>query len=114
MIAKFATIVFVCGASAALAGEGGPKTFRPIQAISYTFGSKAMTGYFVQDASLCHVFAMLAEKPDPDSDQRPLSATRVRLVMTPGEAARFDSEEGESVNLTCGEGGATVAVECLH
>ena len=46
--------------------EEGDALYRPIQSISYEFGSKAMSGYFVQRNSVCLVTLMIAEKTNPD------------------------------------------------
>jgi hypothetical protein len=39
------------------------------------------------------------------------TATRVRLVLNPGQIAGLDGEEGYSVNLTCGESAKTMLVD---
>lgn len=41
----------------------------------------------------------------------PPSPTRVRLVLYPGQIVGLDSEEGRSVNLTCGEDAATMLLD---
>jgi len=53
---------------------------------------------------------MIAEKGDLD---RPAlsTAARVRLRLDPGQIADLDSEEGRSINLTCGESAQTLRVE---
>jgi hypothetical protein len=89
--------------------KGGAK-YVPIQSIRYDFGSKSTTGYFVEQAAKCAVMLMVYEKRDPDSDA-PNSATRVRLVLTPGETAGLDSEEGRSLNFTCAEGAKALLVD---
>ena len=104
----------ICGSIPAMSGEFPPQeqhsaVYRPIQIISYTFGSKAMSGYFVQEDSVCRVTLMVAERIDPNLPQ--LTAARVRLALEPGQVAGIDSEEGRSLNLTCGEGAATVVVD---
>jgi len=101
-------------AGPALAGELSAQkdanTYRPIQSISYEFGSKAMNGYFVKHGSACLVTVMVSEKIDLD---RPTlsTAARVRLVLNAGQIAGLDSEEGRSIKLTCGEGAQTLRVE---
>jgi hypothetical protein len=89
--------------------KGGAK-YVPIQSIRYDFGSKSTTGYFVEQAAKCVAMLMVYEKPDPDSDA-PSSATRVRLVLSPGETAGLDSEEGRSLNFTCGQGAKALLVD---
>jgi hypothetical protein len=84
--------------------------YAPIQSIGYDFGSKSMSGYFVEEAKRCLVTLMVYEKLDPDA--APTStATRVRLVLNPGQTAGLDSEEGRSLNFTCGEGATALLVD---
>ena len=103
-------------ASAPVAISGSPSSsqshaeYRPVQSISYEFGSKAMSGYFVQEDSACLVMLMIAEKGDPEMTLPP-SPTRVRLALNPGQIAGLDSEEGRSLNVTCGADAATLLVD---
>jgi len=94
----------------AVSGEPveGDALYRPIQSISYTFGSKIASGYFLQRNSVCVVTLMIAEKTDPDLPSP--TATRVRVMLDPGQVAGLDSEEGRSLSLTCGEDAATLVV----
>ena len=85
-------------------------TYRPIDSIRYDFGSKSANGYFVQQAARCVVSLMVYEKPDPDAGSSK-TATRVRLVLNPGETAGLDSEEGRSLNFTCGNGATALVVD---
>jgi hypothetical protein len=84
--------------------------YAPIESISYDFGSKSMSGYFVERAAKCVVMLMLSEKADPDTAPPP-TATRVRLVLNPGETAGLDSDEGRSLNFTCDEGATALLVD---
>jgi hypothetical protein len=99
-------------ASAASAQSQAPvmseAKYAPIQSIRYDFGSKSMSGYFVDHAATCVVMLMVSEKGDPDTTPTG-TATRVRLVLNPGQTAGLDSQEGRSLNFTCG-GGATALV----
>jgi hypothetical protein len=85
-------------------------TYAPIESISYDFGSKSMSGYFVDQAARCVVMLMVSEKGDPDTAFAS-TATRVRLMLNPGETAGLDSEEGRSLNFTCGEGATALLVD---
>jgi hypothetical protein len=85
-------------------------TYAPIKSIRYDFGSKSMSGYFVDQAKRCVVMLMVSEKRDPDTDSSS-SATRVRLVLNPGQTAGLDSEEGRSLNFTCGEEATALIVD---
>jgi hypothetical protein len=103
----------IAGLWASTASSQPPKdevTYRPIDSIRYDFGSKAANGYFVQQAARCVVTLMVYEKPDADAGSSS-TATRVRLVLNPGETAGLDSEEGRSLNFTCGDGAAALVVD---
>lgn len=84
--------------------------FLPIQSISYEFGSKFTSGYFVKGGATCLVTLMVTEKSDPELLSQS-SATRVRLVLYPGQVAGLDSEEGHSLNFTCGQAATTLFVD---
>ncbi len=100
-------------ASAASAQSQSVKSgtkYAPIQSIRYDFGSKSMSGYFVGQTAKCVVMLMVSEKRDPDAASSS-TATRVRLVLNPGQTAGLDSEEGRSLNFTCGEGATALLVD---
>ena len=88
----------------------GKAVFTPIESIRYDFGSKSMSGYFVEQAGACRVMLMVSERTDPEKSPPP-SATRVRLVLLPGQIAGLDSEEGWSLNFTCGDRATTLSVD---
>jgi hypothetical protein len=88
----------------------GEAKYAPIQSVRYDFGSKSMSGYFVDQAKRCVVMLMVTEKGDPDAAPSS-TATRVRLVLNPGQTAGLDSEEGRSLNFTCGEGATVLVVD---
>jgi hypothetical protein len=84
---------------------GGEVRYSPIQSISYEFGSKMASGYFVEQSSACLVTLMIAENGNAEG-----SPARVRLMLYPGQIAGLDSEEGRSLNFTCGEDATTLLV----
>jgi hypothetical protein len=88
----------------------GEAKYAPIQSVRYDFGSKSMSGYFVDQAKRCVVMLMVTEKGDQDAAPSS-TATRVRLVLNPGQTAGLDSEEGRSLNFTCGEGATVLVVD---
>jgi hypothetical protein len=89
---------------------GHQASYLPIQSISYEFGSKSMSGYFVEQAATCRVTLMIIERSEPEKSLPP-SPTLVRLVLSPGQIAGLDSEEGQSLNFTCGEDAKTLLVD---
>jgi hypothetical protein len=100
----------LCSSGQAVSAEPveGDALYRPIQSISYTFGSKIASGYFVQQNSVCRVTLMIAEKIDPGLPSP--TAARVRVMLDPGQVVGFDSDEGRSISFTCGEDAATLVV----
>jgi hypothetical protein len=100
----------LCSYGQAVSGEPveGDALYLPIQSISYTFGSKIASGYFVQRNSVCLVTLMIDEKTDPDLPSP--TAARVRVMLDPGQVAGVDSEEGRSLSFTCGDDAATLIV----
>lgn len=87
------------------APQSGESEYSPVQSIAYTFGSKFMSGYFTTEESHCLARLMVIERADPDKQEKsiPASAMRIRFDMKPGEVVGLDSEEGHSLNLTCGQ-----------
>ncbi len=84
--------------------------YAPIASIRYDFGSKSMSGYYVQQAAKCLVMVMVSEKSDPDAGAS-TTATRIRLALDPGQTAGLDSDEGRSLNFTCSEGATALVVD---
>jgi len=107
LIASVAGVATV--ASSASTALPGQTTYLPMQAISHDLGSKAAIGYFVQDAGACEVVMMIGEKNDAETAST-TSAARLRLALLPGQRAGVDSEEGRSIDLTCGAGASTLIV----
>src|SRR5262249_36040680 len=99
--------VWVPAAADESSADKADASYKPIQSISYHFGSKSTSGYFVQRDGACFLVLMLSENRDSEAL---LSPTRVRLVLYPGETAGLDSEEGRSLNFTCGDAAATLLV----
>ena len=108
------TVAISLWASAASSQSQAPSKdeakYAPIASIRYDFGSKSMSGFYVQQAAKCVVMLMVSEKDDSDT-ARSSTATRVRLVLNPGQTAGLDSEEGRSLNFTCGEGATALFVD---
>jgi hypothetical protein len=113
-IAGATVVALLAAAPAAISGSPSSlqshAEYKPIQSISYEFGSKSMSGYFLRDANACMVMLMVSEKSDPE-DAIATTPTRVRLSLTPGQVAGLDSEEGHSVNVTCGVDASILIVD---
>ncbi len=100
---------WVPGASAQSTVREGQTRYEALQSISYEFGSKFTSGYFVAQAGTCLVTLMVIEK-SPTEQPLPVTAARVRLVLNPGQVVGLDSEEGRSLNFTCSAGASALLV----
>jgi hypothetical protein len=110
-VAAFAACLWSSVALAAGAQPAEGRTeFAPIQSISYVFGSKSMSGYFVRVSDTCAVMLMISEKSDPDHVLA-TTPTRVRLLLNPDQTAGLDTQEGRSLNITCGADARTLLVD---
>jgi hypothetical protein len=81
----FGGALAVCLSASAPTASAGSRSavedqtvFRPIQSIRFDFGSKSMSGYFVDQASACHVTLMVSEATDPDKSPQPSGARSSR------------------------------------
>ncbi len=91
------------------AGDGRDR-YEARQAVSYEFGSKFTSGFFVPSAGKCLIRLMIIEKSSLDEPPT-VTAARVRLSLYPGQVAGLDSEEGRSLNFTCGQGAEALLVD---
>ena len=109
---------FVCGiagaaliasASSSFADGTSRSVFKPVQNIGYEIGSKRISGYFVKRETTCLVTMMIIDAGSPGSSST--TAARIRLTLNPGQVAGIDSEEGRSINVTCGPDANMVIVD---
>jgi hypothetical protein len=116
MISTRFIVALALGAAAAaiatpLSAHRNPasEAYRSAQAISYQLGSKRAVGYFLSRDGACQLTLMIAEVVDIEV-VHPTSAAKLSLSMLPGQSTALASEEGESLAMTCGAGGETMAV----
>ena len=98
------TVFFAACLSTSSSAASGERVisaqYGALQSFSQQFGSKLASGYFVREIDRCLVTLKIAEKGNAES-QSGQAAAQVRLVLNPGQMAGLDSEEGQSLNLTC-------------
>ncbi len=91
-------------------GQQGQARYEEIQSISYSFGSKLMSGFFTTLSGKCLVRLVVTEKKSW-SQADPMSTVRFRFYLHPGQVSGLDSDEGQSLNFTCGEGATALLVD---
>ncbi len=92
----------------AQAAETKPSVYRPVQGLSYRFGSKLAVGYFTQSDGACALNIFLAENSGEDAGP---SASHLQFKVTPGELVKLASAEGEALEIKCGAQAATLEVK---
>ena len=84
--------------------------YEVLQSFSHEFGSKFASGYFVREIDRCLVTLNIAEK-NISERQQDQTAAHVRLILNPGQMAGLDSDEGQSLNLTCSASGRALILD---
>ena len=100
----FAGAAFLSNGAAA----GDADLYRPAQGLSHFFGSKHAVGYFLQKNGACAVNLFLAENAGEDAGP---SASRLELTVMPGDNVKLSSVEGQTIEMKCGDGAATLEVK---
>lgn len=96
----------------AWAGETRVPVLKPLKGVSFDVGTKRAVGYYQQAAGNCKVTLMLAESPDADG-MSPYTASRFKVSVEPGKAARVDTAEGKSIEFFCRPAAAAMTVRTL-
>jgi hypothetical protein len=82
--------------------------YRPVQSISYTYGSKIAVGYFQQKEGTCAISLFLSENTGDDTISTP---SRLRLKLAPAGNLALNSGQGQALELMCGAEAATLEVK---
>jgi hypothetical protein len=82
--------------------------YRPVQSISYTYGSKIAVGYFLQKDGACMISLFLTENTGDDTSPAP---SRLQLKLAPAGSLVLNSGQGHVLELMCGAGAATLEVK---
>ena len=88
-------------AAATPALAAGPEPVAPIQAVMEDFGGRKVLAYYTSDAGRCDLVLMTGEDPGP----------RVRVSLTPDQAATVEDVAGGKMSMTCGAAAARMTVE---
>jgi len=75
-------------------------TMKPLQGISFDVGTKRAVSYFLREDGICKLVLTLADAPAWDDSSR-FNTTRFEAAVGPGNATRYDSSEGKSLDFAC-------------
>jgi hypothetical protein len=103
------SVLLLAGAGTLDAGatETNSRVYRPVEGLSYNFGSKLAVGYFTQKDGACALNLLLAENTGDDTGP---PAARLQVKVAPQQSVKINSAEGQAVDIKCGEGAATLEV----
>ena len=111
MMKKFLTVALLAGATAVAATANAEQTnvrsYAARQAISHSFGSKRVIGFFAPQNGACALTAFVTEA---EEGYIASSAARIKLTVKPGETAEVSSAEGQGIEVKCRPDAAAVEV----
>ncbi|MGQ0446701.1 MAG: hypothetical protein ACT4O2_16675 [Beijerinckiaceae bacterium] len=90
-----------------------PLTMKPLQGVSFDFGTKRAVSYFLRDGNACKLTLMLAELGRGEEVNGP-AATRVTAAIEAGKAAHLDTVEGKTLEFKCLGGARVMRVEASN
>jgi hypothetical protein len=97
----FASILATADLGTLQAADNSPiLTMKPLQGISFDVGTKRAASYFLREDGMCKLVLTLAEAPTWDDVSR-FTATRFEAAINAGNATRYDSPEGKSLDFAC-------------
>ena len=98
-------LAVLAAAATAPAAAGGIEAAAPVQAVTHGFGAefgdRTVLAYYTRGAGTCDAVLMTHREPGP----------RVRVSLTPDQAATIEDVGGGALKLTCGAGAARMLVE---
>jgi len=89
--------------------KGQDVTLDPGKGMSFVVGTKRATTFFHQAAGECEVTLIVSEA-DPMVNGTYVSATRMKVKLTPGKNTQIDSVDGKSLSLACDANAETMTV----
>jgi hypothetical protein len=113
-LARFASLAAVFGfaaasAEATLANPG--HAIKPLQAISFDFGSEHAVGYFLADNGTCKlVVTRAAAEPNWDDKFVTFSASRFEATVPAEKAIKYRATEGRLLEFFCEHGASAMSV----
>ena len=103
----FTACLFTSSSTASTEGAMSAR-YGVLQNFNHEFGSKFASGYFVREVDRCLItFKIAIRATDSQSVE---TVAHIRLDLNPGQVLGLDSEEGQSLNLTCGANAAALTV----
>ena len=108
-VAAIGVIAIVASNAPPAHSDGRPVRLGPVgpeQPILTTTGNKNVIAFYVPDKGYCNLYVVLNER----TDESGVSATQIRVSLSPRQIAHIDTPQHESLNLQCGDNIKTLAI----
>ena len=90
---------FAASAELTAAESWSVLTMKPLMAASFDAASNHIVGFFVNANGLCKLTLMVGDAEKPNAP-----ASRLLLIVDPGRSARFDADDGNTLQFACKSG----------
>lgn len=113
-ILRFASVAAFLGGpilSAGAAQAGASFTMKPLQGVSFDFGSERAVGYFLPDDGKCAlVITRASTAPNWDDDFITFSASRFEANVPSDRKTKYHAADGKVIEFLCESSGAAMVV----
>jgi hypothetical protein len=83
-------------------------TMKPLMAASFDAASNHIVGFFVNANGLCKLTLMVGDAEKPNAP-----ASRLLLIVDPGRSARFDADDGNTLQFACKSGATAMTATSI-
>jgi len=114
-IVRFASLAAALGCCTALSAEAAQSsarlTMKPLQGISFDFGSEHAIGYFLAENGTCKLVVSRAPaSPDWDDEFVTFSASRFEATVPQEKATKYRASQGKALEFYCEPGASAMSV----
>ncbi len=99
---------FAASAELTAAESWSVLTMKPLMAASFDAASIHIVGFFVNANGLCKLTLMVGDAEKPNA---PVS--RLLLIVDPGRSARFDADDGNTLQFACKSGATAMTATSI-
>ena len=90
------------------AANWSAQTMKPLMAASFDAASNHIVGFFVNANGLCKLTLMVGDAEKPNAP-----TSRLLLIVDPGRSARFDADDGNTLQFACRSGATAMTATSI-
>ena len=99
---------FAASAEVTAAESWSVLSMKPLMAASFDAASNHIVGFFVNANGLCKLTLMVGDADKPNAP-----ASRLVLIVDPGRSARFDADDGNTLQFACKSGATAMTATSI-